>query len=151
MGFTALSVESAMTEGAPERLFVAHVADKIAHARIARLGKALAHVELLELVAAEDDQLLRLVTPQHGFDEFIAERACAASKQNDFVIDDFHAVALLQRQCHAAAEIIAHRRRHASDADSRDNSNPQAREAAGSAKLPGRGRPGSRSISESRC
>ena len=49
------------------------------------------HIMLLEFIAAEDDELLRMIFAQHEFDEFLAERARAAGDQHNLFrpIDHF--------------------------------------------------------------
>ena len=44
-------------KGALEPIAIAHVADEVAHRRVPPIGKHLPHLVLLQLVAAEDDQL----------------------------------------------------------------------------------------------
>ena len=54
-----------------EPLLVAHVAEKIAQFRRVY---ALLHFELLELVAAERDDPLRIMVVEDGLDEALADR-----------------------------------------------------------------------------
>src|SRR5262245_20554713 len=57
---------------------VADVTDEIADSRVLALRELLAHFELLELVAAIDDQPTHVrETPEHVTDESLAEGTCA--------------------------------------------------------------------------
>ena len=62
-------------EGAVEPVAVADVADKEAQVAMPLLGEEVAHLKLLQLVAAEDDQLLRPVVAEHDLRELLAEGA----------------------------------------------------------------------------
>ena len=70
-------------EGAPQALLIAHVADKIAQVGV--VETRLAHLVLLQFVAAEDDHLGRLIFVQQDADEFLAKRAGSAGHQNNFI------------------------------------------------------------------
>ena len=61
---------------------VAHIADEIADEGIFLGREILRHLELLEFVAAEDDQAARLVLRDHRLEEMLAERAGAAGDQH---------------------------------------------------------------------
>jgi hypothetical protein len=69
-----------------EPVAVAHVADEVADAGVLRVGEHLPHVVLLELVAAEDDQLPRLMVPEHMLHELDAEGAGTAGNENDAIV-----------------------------------------------------------------
>ena len=49
--------------------------------------EVLRHLELLEFVAAEDDQAAGLVLRDHGLEEMLAERTGAAGDQHRLVVE----------------------------------------------------------------
>ena len=63
---------------------VAHIADEIAQRRM--IVAVHFHLVLLQLVAAEDDQLGRVVLAQHHLDKFLAKRPGATGNQNNFIL-----------------------------------------------------------------
>ena len=67
-------------QGALQALRVAHVPDEVAQAGMIEARRP--HVMLLELVAAEDDELLRMVITQHHLGELLSERTCPARDQD---------------------------------------------------------------------
>lgn len=72
---------------AEQAIAIAHVADEVAQRRVALDGKLLRHLELLEFVAAENDQSLDLgIARQDVFDEGLAKTAGASSDENALVI-----------------------------------------------------------------
>ena len=78
---------------APQPRLVAHVADEEAQARgvvpprlAAQLLEAVAHHELLVLVARVHDDLFRFVALQHVADELVPERAGAAGHEHGLAI-----------------------------------------------------------------
>ncbi len=66
---------------------IAHVADEEAHLRRVEL---LRHLELLQFVAREDDDLPRLAGRQHRTHELAAERAGAPSDEDSFTVKQLH-------------------------------------------------------------
>ena len=71
-------------EGAHQALAIAHIADEVAHARVAQL---LLHHDVLLLVAREDDHLRGLVRREQPPRERLAERASAARDQDDLAVE----------------------------------------------------------------
>jgi hypothetical protein len=80
-------------ESAIEPMPVANIADKIADAGIDRLGKRLMHLELLQFVAAENDQPLRTVSFEYTLHESLTEGSCAAGNENSFIVQHLHSFA----------------------------------------------------------
>ena len=60
---------------------VAHIPDEVAQAWMVKATDA--HLVLLELIAAEDDQLGGLVLAQHDLDEFFTERPGTTGDQDN--------------------------------------------------------------------
>ena len=56
-----------------EAVAVAHIADEIAQKGVLLLAEFLLHLELLEFVAAEDDQPARLVLRDDSFEKMLAK------------------------------------------------------------------------------
>ncbi len=71
-------------KGAPQTSRVADVADEVAQTGV--IEACLAHLMLFLLVAAEHDQLGRLVFLQHHLDKFLSKRTGTAGHQNDFIL-----------------------------------------------------------------
>ena len=69
------------SEGTLQTLRVAYVTDKISQAGMIKSPHP--HVMLLELVAAEDDQLLRMVVAEHRLHKLFPERSGAARDQHN--------------------------------------------------------------------
>jgi hypothetical protein len=69
-------------EGLVQAFGVADVAEEVAHAAMGLDGKALGHLELLELVAREDDQPPRLVALEDELHHPLSKRAGAAGDQD---------------------------------------------------------------------
>ncbi len=65
---------------------VAHVADEIAHEGIGFGPEGLGHLVLLQLVAAIDDQFLRLELGADQLDQRLAERTGAAGDQDRLAV-----------------------------------------------------------------
>ena len=66
-------------EGALQPGRIAHVSDKIAQTGVVKAGSP--HIVLLQFIAAENHQPLRMIFPQHDVDEFLPERTRAAGDQ----------------------------------------------------------------------
>ncbi len=81
----AWTTTSTPLNGALQPVAVAHVADEVAEWPPVGVGETGPHLVLLQLVAAEDDQLLGLLLPGKDFDEFAAEGAGAAGHENNAV------------------------------------------------------------------
>jgi len=73
-------------EGPGEPVTVPHIAEKITDAGIFLDVEALGHLELLELVAAEDDEPLRLVVLEHDLDKLLPEGSGPAGDENIFPV-----------------------------------------------------------------
>ena len=73
-------------EGALEAVAVAHVADEVAQRIAAEFGKLNAHLVLLQLVAAEDDQLFRPIRFEQGLDEFFAKGTGASGYKYGLIV-----------------------------------------------------------------
>ena len=71
-------------KGALQALRVAHIADEVAQAGMIEARRP--HVVLLEFVAAEDDELLRMVVAQHQLHELLPERARPARDQHNLFL-----------------------------------------------------------------
>ena len=69
-----------------QTIAVPHVADEVANARVLVLPELLLHLELLQLVAAEDDQLARPIPRQHHLGKPLSERTGATGDNYDLVI-----------------------------------------------------------------
>ena len=63
------------------------------------------HIMLLEFVAAEDDELLRMVFAQHHLDELLAERARPARHQHNLFLP-VHPLTAPLRVSRIIAEIV---------------------------------------------
>jgi hypothetical protein len=72
-------------ECASQAIDIAHVPDEVAEAGVVEATGA--HLMLLELVAAEDDQLLRAVIPKHDLDELFAERSGPTCYENNLILE----------------------------------------------------------------
>ena len=83
-------------QGAHEALAVAHVADEVAQVRLVESHHL--HLVLFQLIAAEDDDLLRLFLFQQDLGELLAERACAAGDEDDLVFP-VHVYSVLRVAC----------------------------------------------------
>ena len=71
-------------KGALQALRIAHVADEVAQAGMIEARRP--HIMLLQFVAAEDDELLRMVVAQHHLDELLPERSRPARDQHDLFL-----------------------------------------------------------------
>ncbi len=72
--------------GLNEAITVAYIADEIAHAI---LMEVLLHLELLEFIAGENDDLMGCVPIEQGLDILLAKRTRAAGDQDGGVIEHF--------------------------------------------------------------
>src|SRR5579859_53406 len=68
----------------PQAVDITNVADKIAQAWIVKAS--LPHLVLLQLIAAEDDQALRVVFPEKYLCTCVTERSGTAGYQNVLVL-----------------------------------------------------------------
>src|ERR1051325_2084663 len=64
-----------------QSLGIPHVTNKIPQARMIETGHP--HIVLFEFVAAEDDELLRMVVAEHGLHKLFSERSGATGDQHD--------------------------------------------------------------------
>ena len=67
-----------------QALRIAHVADEITQAGMIESRRA--HIVLFQFVAAEDDELLRMVFTQHHFDKLLAERSRPPGHQHNLFL-----------------------------------------------------------------
>src|SRR3546814_7146522 len=74
------------SSGLVQAVGIAHVADEVAQRRVGVGRQADAHLELLQLVAREDDDAARLIALEHRADELLPERAGAAGHQDGLAV-----------------------------------------------------------------
>jgi hypothetical protein len=83
-------------ECAVQAVPIAHISDEVAHAGMCCHWKSVAHLVLLELVTAENDQPLRVETVEDGLNEFLAKRSCPTRDKYDLAVQ--HSTFLLTNE-----------------------------------------------------